>query len=101
MKTWPVHLGSLLPVYLMKATRVVAGKSKSEIVQATAAALNKKELPALEPGAMCHMLSKHLYLGDQDMNWHPRLMFFVPGDAAKSWGAKLPGLPVIAAPMAN
>jgi hypothetical protein len=30
------------------------------------------------------------------MNWHPHVMFFVSGDAAKSWGANLPGSPVIA-----
>ena len=31
------------------------------------------------------------------MNWHPHLMFFVAGDAEKSWGANLPGSPVMAA----
>src|SRR5579859_5968300 len=82
----------------MKTSLVLAGKSKAEIVQATASALDKKELPALEPGAMCYMTSKQQYLNDGDMpNWHPHLMFFVSGDAAKSWGADLPGSPVIAA----
>ena len=81
----------------MKTRLVLAGKSKAEIVQATASALNKKELPALEPGAMCYMMSKQQYLSDQDTSWHPHLMFFVPGDAAKSWGANLPGTPVLAA----
>ena len=40
---------------------------------------------------MCYMMSKHQYLNDQGMSWHPHLMFFVPGDAAKSWGGNLPG----------
>jgi hypothetical protein len=31
------------------------------------------------------------------MSWHPHLMFFIPGNAAKSWGANLPGSPVMAA----
>jgi hypothetical protein len=31
------------------------------------------------------------------MSWHPHLMFFVSGDEAKSWGANLPGSPIIAA----
>jgi hypothetical protein len=88
---------SFLPIYLMKTRLVLAGKSKAEIVQATTTALDKKELPALEPGGMCYMMSKHQYLSDQGMNWHPHLMFFVPGDAAKSWGANLPGSPVLAA----
>ena len=56
-----------------------------------------QEVPALEPGAMCYMMSKQQYLSDHDMSWHPHLMFFVSGDAAKSWGANLPGSPVIAA----
>jgi hypothetical protein len=84
------------PIFLMKTKMVLAGKSKTEIVKATASALDKKELPTLEPGAMCYMMSKQQYLSDRDMNWHPHLMFFVPGDEAKSWGANLPGSPVIA-----
>ena len=86
-----------MPIFLMKIKLVVAGKSKTEIVEATASALDKKELPALEPGAMCYMLSKQQYLSDQGMSWHPHLMFFVAGDAAKIWGGNLPGSPVIAA----
>jgi hypothetical protein len=93
----PVAAKTFAPIFLMKTKLVLAGKSKAEIVQATASALDKKELPALEPGAMCYMLSKQQYLDDQGKNWHPHLMFFVPGDAAKSWGGNLPGSPVIAA----
>jgi len=92
----PPSARSFAPIYLMKTKLVLAGKSKTEIVQATALALDKKELPVLEPGAMCYMLSKHQYLSDQGRNWHPHLMFFIPGDAAKSWGANLPGSPVLA-----
>jgi hypothetical protein len=89
---------SFLPIYLMKTRLVLAGKSKADILQATAAAFDKKGLPALEPGAMCYMTSKQQYLNDGDMhNWHPHLMFFVSGDAAQSWGADLPGSPVMAA----
>lgn len=46
---------------------------------------------------MCYMLSKRQYLTDEGKNWHPHLMFFVSGDAAKSWGADVPGSPVMAA----
>ena len=93
----PAGARTSLSVYLMKTKLVLAGKSKAEIVQAIDEAFDKKELPALEPGAMCYMLSKQQYLGDKAHNWHPHLMFFVPGDAAKSWGANLPGSPVMAA----
>ena len=87
---------TFLRIYLMKTSLVLVGKSRQEIVATTAAALETKELPPLEPGAMCYMMSKQQYLNDQSMNWHPHLMFFVSGDVAKSWGAGLPGSPVIA-----
>jgi len=83
-------------IFLMKTKLVLAGKSKTEIVAATASALDKKELPALEPAAMCYMLSKQQYLSDQAMRWHPHLMFIVSGDAAKSWGANQPRSPIMA-----
>ena len=92
----PASATTFLPIYLMKTKLVLAGKSKTEIVEATASAMDKKELPALEPGGMCYMLSKQQYLTDDGKNWHPHVMFFVAGDAAKSWGADLPGSPLIA-----
>ena len=76
---------------------MLAGKSKAEIVAATTAAFDKGELPALEPGSMCYMMSKQQYLNDAGKSWHPHLMFFVAGDAEKSWGANVDGSPIIAA----
>ncbi len=93
----PAAARSFEPIYLMRTKLILAGESKSEMVRATDAAFADKELPALEPGAMCYMLSKQQYLGDGPKSWHPHLMFFVAGDAAKSWGADLPGTPVMAA----
>ncbi len=93
----PPAARTFAPIYLMKTKLVLAGKSKAEIVQATALAMDKKELLPLEPGAMCYMLSKDQYLNDEGKSWHPHLMFLVSGDAAKSWGANMPGSPVIAA----
>ena len=86
-----------LPLVQMKAKLALAGKSKAEIAQAFTSALDSKELPTPGPGAMCYMMSKEQYLNDEAKNWHPHLMWFVPGDAAKSWGADVPGSPVIAA----
>jgi len=88
---------SFLPIFLMRTKLALAGKSKTEIVQATILALDKKQLPALEPGAMVYMMSKQQYLNDEAKSWHPHLMFFEPGDVGKSWGADQPGSPVIAA----
>jgi len=88
---------TFLPIFLKKTELVLAGKSREQILAATTSALDKKELPAPAPGAMCYMMAKQQYLSDDDMSWHPHLMFFVSGDAGKSWGANLPGSPVIAA----
>jgi len=88
---------TFLPIFLMKTELVLAGKSKAQILAATTSALEKNLLPAPAPGAMCYMMAKQQYLGDAGMHWHPHLMFFVSGDVAKSWGANLPGSPVIAA----
>ena len=93
----PPAARTFVPIFLMKTKLVLAGKSRAEIVEMTASALDKKELPALEPAAMCYMTSKQQYLSDDGKSWHPHVMFFVPGDATKSWGANLPGSPVIAA----
>ena len=93
----PAASRTFLPILLKKTKLVLAGKSKAQILAATTSALEKKELPALAPGAMCYMMAKQQYLSDDGMNWHPHVMFFIPGDAMKSWGANLPGSPVIAA----
>ena len=93
----PAAARSFADIYLMKTKLVLAGKSKAEILAATSSALDRKELPALEPGAMCYMMSNQQYLNDEGKSWHPHLMFFVAGDAAKSWGADLPGSPMMAA----
>src|SRR5271165_5185119 len=61
----PPAVRTFVPIFLIKTKLVLAGKSKKEIVEATASALDKKELPALEPGAMCYMMSKQQYLNDE------------------------------------
>jgi hypothetical protein len=85
-----------LPIVLLKTKLVLAGNSRSEIAQALKLAMERKELPALEPNAMCYMMSKHQYLSDDDTHWHPHMMWFVPGDAAKSWQANRAGVPAMA-----
>ena len=88
---------SFLPFFLMKSKLVLAGKSQTEIAAAMASALDKKELPPLAPGTIVYMMSKQQYLNDRGKNWHPHVMFYVSGDAEKSWGANLPGSPVMSA----
>jgi hypothetical protein len=86
---------SFAQIYLMKTKLVLAGKSKQEIAKAVATGLDKKELPALEPGAMAYMMSKQQYLNDQAKSWHSHTMFFSPGDMTKSWAADDPNSPVM------
>jgi hypothetical protein len=86
---------SFAQIYLMKTKLVLAGKSKPEVAKAIAAALDQKELPALEPGAMAYMMSKQQYLNDQGKNWRSHTMFFSPGDMTKSWTADDPNSPVM------
>ncbi len=88
---------SVMPIYLLKTRLVLSGKSQAAIAQTISAELNDGALPALEPGAMCYMMSKQQYLNDEDHHWYPHLMFYAKGDVAKSWGANLHGSPVIAA----
>jgi hypothetical protein len=86
-----------LPFFLMKSKLALAGKSKAEIAAAIASAQEKGVLPALAPGTMVYMMSKQQYLNDTGKSWHPHVMFYASGDAEKSWGANLPGSPVMAA----
>jgi len=85
-----------LPIMLIRTKLALAGKSKDEIFRSVESALDKKELPALEPAAMCYMMSKQQYLSDQDRSWHPHLMFFVPHAVTEAWEANLPGSPILA-----
>ena len=87
---------SYLPRTIKKTELVIAGRTKAQIFDTIATAIDKKELPAPEPGAMCYMMSKQGYLNDRDGHWRPHLMFFIPETDPKVWGADFPGSPIIA-----
>lgn len=93
----PPAARTFLPFFLMKSKLALTGKSKAEIAAAIASALDKKELPPLAPETIVYMMSKQQYLNDDGKSWHPHVMFYASGDAQKSWGANLPGSPVMAA----
>jgi len=76
---------------------ILAGRTQAQVDEAIVAAVDKKELPAMEPGAMCYMMSKQGYGGDTVEHWPSHLMFyFSQTDPATTWGANLPGSPIIA-----
>ncbi len=87
-------------LYTLRRTEMaVAGLTKSQMLDRTKAAIANQQLPAPEPGAMSYMMSKHGDLGDGVGAWKSHLMFYAPKtDGAKdgaSWGADLPGSPVV------
>jgi len=87
---------SYLPRTIRKTDLILAGRTKAQMMEAIVAGIDKKELPAMEPGAMCYMLSKQGYLNDRDGHWHPHLMFFFSQTDPVAWGAGLPGSPILA-----
>jgi hypothetical protein len=87
---------SYLPREIKKTELVLAGRTKRQMFDAIASAVEKMELPGMETGAMGYMLSKQGYLSDRDGHWHPHLMFFLPQTDPLVWGAGLPGSPIIA-----
>jgi hypothetical protein len=86
--------------YLLRVTKItelaLAGRTPAQVDGAIAAAVAKKELPPMKPGAMCYMMSKQGYGGDSAPHWPSHLMFFYSDADPAMWGANLPGSPVIA-----
>jgi hypothetical protein len=91
----PPAARSQVPLTLKKTEVILASQSKDQMSEAVKAAFDKKKLPTPESGAMCYMMSKQQYLSDRDAHWHPHLMFFVPLTEPATWGADLPGSPVL------
>ena len=103
----PPAARTVLPITLMRTQLVLAGKSKEEVKEGIKAAIEKKELPQLEAGAMSYMMSKNAYLNDLGNHNMAHLMFYMPLDTM--WGANLidslnhvsepfPGSPIYLAP---
>ena len=87
----PPAARTILPLLLKRAELVLAGQSKDQIMDGVKA-FGRKEVPPLQPGAMCYMMSKEAYLTDGDGHNLAHLMFYVPEGTA--WGENLPGSPV-------
>ena len=85
-----------LPIALMKARLALAGQSRAQIEVAVRTAFEQGRFAPPGVGTLCYMMSKQQYLNDQGKNWHPHVMFYVPLTMGKSWGAGLPGSPIIA-----
>ena len=91
----PAAARSIFPLTIKRTEWVLAGLSKAQIMDNLKTAVDRKELPALEPGAMSYMLSKQAYLTDADGHNMAHLMIYVPLTQSAAWGADLPGSPVM------
>jgi hypothetical protein len=95
----PSAARSVLPEYLVRTQWVLSGANLPQLIEREKAAVAAKQIVVPESGAMCYMMSKLGYLGDDVGGpWHPHLMFFFPPTAAAQLGANEPGSPVITFP---
>jgi hypothetical protein len=85
--------------YLLRIRKIadlaLAGQTLAQVNEVTVAALARKELPPMEPGAMCYMMGKEGYGGASAPHWPPHLMFFYSDTDPAIWGANLPGSPIV------
>jgi hypothetical protein len=95
----PAAVRSVLPFTIKRTELALAGLSKTQIIARAREAIEHKEMPALEPGAMCYMMSRDMYLGDTQGHWHPHLMFYSPKSDAADSGANLPDSPLFLDPL--
>jgi hypothetical protein len=84
---------TVLPGNLERTQWVLVGLSKAEMLARTKTSTASRQAPAA--GSMGYMMSKQQHLSDADGHWHPHLMFFLPRTTVSSWGANLPGSPVM------
>jgi hypothetical protein len=86
--------------YLLRLTKEtewgLAGLTQAQMTASITGAMARRELPPMEPGSMCYMMSKKGYGGESNPHWPPHLMFFYSDTDPAIWGANLPGSPVIA-----
>jgi len=87
---------SVLLRNIRRTDLILEGRTKAQVDDAIVSAVDKKELPAVEPGAMCYMMSKQGYGGDSVEHWPPHLMFYFSQTDPAVWGAGLPGSPILA-----
>jgi hypothetical protein len=92
----PPAARSLLPYAYKRTEFLLASHSKKEVIAAIKAAIDKKELPPLEPGTVSYMMSKGSYLTDSGGHNMPHLMFFQTETDGAAWGANLTNSPVLA-----
>ena len=102
----PQAARTILPITYMRTKLALAGKSKAELKAGMKTALEKKELPALEQGAMSYMMSKQAYLTDKGITRDgahnmAHMMFYTPRITPGDWGANMDNSPIVIDPRAK
>ena len=86
---------SQVPETMKRTQLALAGGSESQIHEGIKSAFRTGELPVAETGSLAYMMSKQTYFSPSEGHWVPHLMFFMPGTDPGSWGAGVPGSPVL------
>ncbi len=94
----PPAVRSILPITIRRTEVVLSGSSKPQTVDGVRASLAHSTPPPLERGAMSYMMSKDGFLDDSAGHWVPHLMFYAAAADSGSWGADVPGSPVLLNP---
>ena len=92
----PPAARSVLPYAYKRTELLLAGHSKQVVIATIKAAIDKKELPALEQGTVSYMMSKDSYLSDYGGHDAPHMMFYETAKDGAAWGANLTNSPVLA-----
>lgn len=94
----PPAVRSVLPQYIERTQWVLAGLTRSQMLEKARAAFESHRFIDPEPGSFSFMLSKAGYLSDDAAGpWLPHVMLFVPHGQGAMWGAGLEGSPVFGA----
>lgn len=91
----PPAAPTMTAILKMRTALTLAGKTDAEVMTRIKTALRTKEIPPLAAGAMCYMMSKNAYLSAQGEHNMAHVMFYVPSKDGTTWGANLPGSPVM------
>jgi hypothetical protein len=89
----PPAVPTMTALLKLRTALTLAGKTDAEVMDRIKAAL-RKEIPPLQAGAMCYMMSKNAYLSAQGEHNMAHVMFYVPAKDGTTWGANLEGSPL-------
>lgn len=90
----PQAARGVTPIAKLRTAMVLAGRTDAEIADRIKLAFRSREIPPLESGAMCYMMSKSSYLSDDGGHDMAHVMFYVPFKDGADWGANAAGSPV-------